>query len=350
MSSPSAPALTVRYNGPPRTFAAGNDVVVGRDLRADIRIAHPLISRAHVVLRFDHGRWTAVDNGSLNGMFVHGRRVPEVDITDGMTVNLGNPDGPPMSFEIGRQQGTVGRPQQTSTMVIPPPPPAWTPQPPTRPAPPPPPSQPMYPPASAPVPAPENAPTQMGPSPVRSGGSGNTSNLATSMLKILRPGASPAADAPPGSLKIGRAGDNDIVIPDILASRHHATLIPTPGGMEIADNRSINGTFVNGNRIDRALLNDGDVVTIGNVALVFTGGALVRRTETAAATGTGGLDVRGLTWTIEGNKTLLENISFTARPGTLTAVIGPSGAGKSTLARQIAGYTHPTSGTVSFEG
>jgi len=65
---------------------------------------------------------------------------------------------------------------------------------------------------------------------------------------------------------------------------------------------------------------------------------------------TGGLDVRAVTWTIENNKTLLENISFTARPGTLTAVIGPSGAGKSTLARLIAGYTHPTSGTVSFEG
>ena len=168
------------------------------------------------------------------------------------------------------------------------------------------------------------------------------------MLKILRPGA--PAETPPGGVKIGRATDNDIVIPDVLASRHHATLIPTPGGMEIADNRSINGTFVNGTRVDTALLNDGDVVTIGNVDLVFAGGTLVRRTETAAATATGGLEVRGVTWTIEHNKTLLENISFSARPGTLTAVIGPSGAGKSTLARLIAGYTHPTSGTVAFEG
>ncbi len=186
----------------------------------------------------------------------------------------------------------------------------------------------------------------MGPSAVRP--STGTSNLATSMLKILKPGSS--TPAPPGSLKIGRSTDNDIVIPDVLASRHHATLIPTPGGTEIVDNRSINGTFVNGTRVDTALLNDGDVVTIGNVDLVFTAGTLVRRTETAAATGTGGLDVRSVTWTIENNKTLLENISLTARPGTLTAVIGPSGAGKSTLARLIAGYTHPTSGTVSFEG
>ena len=366
----NAPVLTVRYNGPPRTFAAGNDVVVGRDLRADVRIAHPLVSRAHLVLRFDRGRWMAVDNGSLNGMYVHGRRVQEVDIADGTTVNIGNPDGPPLNFEIGRHQGSAGRPPQTSTVLIDQPTqrhPGWGPpapsqpisqptQPPVYPGsrpqpiyPPPtqPPSRPQVQPPSRPIPppSPDAAPTQMGPS---STPAASTSNLATSMMKILRPGS--AGPTPPGSLKIGRATDNDIVIPDVLASRHHATLIPTPGGTEIADHRSINGTFVNGTRVDTALLNDGDVVTIGNVDLVFSGGTLLRRTETAAATGTGGLDVRGVTWTIEGNKTLLDNISLTARPGTLTAVIGPSGAGKSTLARLIAGYTHPTSGTVSFEG
>ncbi|MGI9164765.1 MAG: ATP-binding cassette domain-containing protein [Mycobacterium sp.] len=343
MSHPSAPVLTVRYNGAPRTFSAGSDVVVGRDLRADVRIAHPLVSRAHVLLRFEHGRWMAIDNGSLNGMFVHGRRVPAVDITDGTTVNLGNPDGPPLTFEVGRHQGLAGRPPTLPQPPISGPQPYTQPQPHTQPHPP------QFPPTRPPVrPAPmpsDAAPTQMGPAPARPGG---TSNLATSMLKILRPGSAP--EAPPGALKIGRAADNDIVIPDVLAGRHHATLIPTPGGMEIADNRSINGTFVNGDRVSTAMLRDGDVVTIGNVDLVFSGGTLLRRTETAAATGTGGLDVRGVTWTIENNKTLLDNISLTARPGTLTAIIGPSGAGKSTLAKLIAGYTHPTNGTVSFEG
>ena len=151
------------------------------------------------------------------------------------------------------------------------------------------------------------------------------------MLRILRPGSGPVH--PPGSLRIGRANDNDIVIADVLASRHHATLIPTPGDTEIRDNKSINGTFVNGSRVDAALLDAGDVVTIGNVDLVYTDGTLVRREGTAADTGTGGLDVRGVTWTIENNKTLLDNIAFTARPGALTAVIGPSGAGKSKIGR-----------------
>ena len=150
---------------------------------------------------------------------------------------------------------------------------------------------------------------------------GDAANIATSMMKILRPGR--AVESTPGAIKIGRANDNDIVIPEVLASRHHATLIPTPHGTEIHDNRSINGTFVNGARVDSAVLHDGDVVTIGNIDLVFAGGTLVRRDESATATRTGGLDVRGVTWTIENNKTLLDDISLGAQPGTLTAVIGP---------------------------
>ena len=62
----------------------------------------------------------------------------------------------------------------------------------------------------------------------------------------------------------------------------HATMPPwfrRPTGTEIHDNRSINGTFVNGSRVDVAVLQDGDVVTIGNIDLVFAGGNLARRDE-----------------------------------------------------------------------
>jgi ABC-type multidrug transport system ATPase subunit len=189
-------------------------------------------------------------------------------------------------------------------------------------------------------------PTQIRPAPT--GGKSEVSNLATSMIRILRPGSGGAP--PPGSITIGRATDNDIVIPDVLASRHHATLVQTPEGVEIQDAGSINGTFVNGSRVKEALLHDGDVVTIGNIDLVFQGGTLVRRTETEAATRTGGLEVRGIVLDIEHGRRLLDNISFAARPGTLTAVIGPSGAGKSTLAKVVVGATQPTQGTVTFEG
>ncbi len=327
------PALTVRADGSRRTFAPGHDVVIGRDLQADFRVAHPLVSRAHIVLRFDHGRWMAIDNGSLNGMFVDRRRVSSVDICDGQSINISNPDGPRLTFEVGRHTGAVDRQPSGPEPERPPSGPQLL----SRllqrhvsqPA-----SQSNY-----------RRPTEIRPSARPSGGEG--SNLATSMIRILRVGAS----APPaGAITIGRATDNDIVIPDVLASRHHATLVPSPVGVEIEDARSINGTFVNGTRVDEALLREGDVVTIGNVDLVFKGGTLVRRTETEAATRTGGLEVRGVSLTIEHRRMLLDNISFSARPGTLTAVIGPSGAGKSTLAKVIVGTTNPTRGKVSFEG
>ena len=399
MSRPVPPVLTVRYEGSERTFAAGNDVAIGRDLRADVRVAHPLISRTHLIVRFDQGRWIAVDNGSLNGLFVNHQRVPVVDIQDGLRVNIGNPDGPALTFEVGRHHGSAGRPPLTTSIPIAnpagaasprmpqtqPPGAQWPGQPqqpasasfrqPSGPQPVHPPSgsmpshpaapQPQYPTGGQPPAPPTGSqdaphiyrsqpmnvpPAQAGePTGLETGRvGGDAANIATSMMKILRPGR--AAESTPGAIKIGRANDNDIVIPEVLASRHHATLIPTPHGTEIHDNRSINGTFVNGARVDSAVLHDGDVVTIGNIDLVFAGGTLARRDESATATRTGGLDVRGVSWTIENNKTLLDDISLGAQPGTLTAVIGPSGAGKSTFARLVAGYTHPTTGTVAFEG
>lgn len=101
MTAPAAPELTVRYEGSAHTFPAGADVVVGRDIHADVRVPDPLISRAHLVLRFDTDRWVAVDNDSLNGMFVGGRRVPEVDLQDGQHINIGSLVGPRLTFQVG---------------------------------------------------------------------------------------------------------------------------------------------------------------------------------------------------------------------------------------------------------
>jgi ABC transport system ATP-binding/permease protein len=117
MDGPAAPALTARHDGFERSFAAGNDVVVGRDVHADMRVTHPLISRAHLLLRFDQGRWMAIDNDSLNGTFVNGQRVTQIDIQDGQSINIGNPDGPRLTFEIGRYQGTAGRPPQSTVRI-----------------------------------------------------------------------------------------------------------------------------------------------------------------------------------------------------------------------------------------
>jgi ABC-type multidrug transport system ATPase subunit len=126
----------------------------------------------------------------------------------------------------------------------------------------------------------------------------------------------------------------------------HAVLVSSPAGLEIRDNNSSNGTFVNGTRITNAMLRDGDVVTIGNTDLLATGNTLVP--QPAAARGSG-LTAHGLALTVDG-RPLLQDVSFTARPGTLTAVIGPSGAGKSTLVKLIGGAMPRSAGVVAFDG
>jgi ABC-type multidrug transport system ATPase subunit/predicted component of type VI protein secretion system len=365
VSRPAPPVLTIWHNGSESTFLPGHDVVIGRDLRADVRIADPRISRAHLILRFEHGTWVAIDNGSVNGTFVNGYRRPVVDIRDGQSINIGNAGGPQLTFEIGTRRGkgsppTPGAPpraQQTMTWSTPARPMPSAPRP--RPGPPLAPSE--YPttvqggrqPAGPPpdqvtVVNARSAPVQHTVPPTEVTTLAANGNFATRFVKRLAPRATPSAK-PAGSVTIGRASDNDIVVPDVLASRYHATLTLTPLGTEIRDT-SVNGTFVNSTRVGSAILREGDVVTVGNIDLVVSGGLLVRRSETEAATSTGGLEVRNVQYVVEDGKQLLSDISLTARPGTLTAVIGGSGAGKSTLARLIAGYTTPTSGTVTFEG
>jgi ABC-type multidrug transport system ATPase subunit len=374
MTPPTRPAITVRTTGSATTFAPGHDVVVGRDLRADMRITHPLVSRSHLVLRFSHGRWVAIDNDSLNGTFVDGQRVPVVEINDGQSINLGAHDGPALRFEVGRHHGTAGRPPKTESMSVPVEVhrsaavgPASQPSAPSM-------SRAGHGPGQPPH-APNRASPAWAPrhtAPGRLPGQSERpefvpdeswathteglpaaaafpeeSNLATKVFKALVPSGARALQKPAGALTIGRANDNDIVVRDVLASRHHAFLIQTPLGTEIRDAHSANGTFVNGVRVGSAVLTEGDVVTVGNVDLVFAQGTLVRRVE--AATRSGGLEVKGVHFKADGRE-LIDNISLTCRPGTLTAVIGGSGAGKTTLVRLIAGYTRPSRGSITFEG
>jgi len=51
-----------------------------------------------------------------------------------------------------------------------------------------------------------------------------------------------------------------------------------------------------------------------------------------------------------GNKTAVDNLSFTIAPGSVTGFLGPNGAGKSTTMRMIVGLDRPTSGTVTVNG
>ena len=71
-------------------------------------------------------------------------------------------------------------------------------------------------------------------------------------------------------MTIGRSRECDIFLEDLAVSRLHATILQLPdGGFEIEDHRSATGTFVNGLRITRYRLLEGDVVQIGSNRLTF---------------------------------------------------------------------------------
>jgi peptide/nickel transport system ATP-binding protein len=61
------------------------------------------------------------------------------------------------------------------------------------------------------------------------------------------------------------------------------------------------------------------------------------------------LEVRGLTKEF-GHRRAVDDVSFTLRPGTVTALVGESGSGKSTVARLLSRLYTPTGGTISFRG
>jgi hypothetical protein len=68
---------------------------------------------------------------------------------------------------------------------------------------------------------------------------------------------------------IGRTADNDIQIDVPNVSRHHAVLLANPRSCRIEDLNSTNGVMVNGQRVTRQELQDGDTVTIGKSEFRF---------------------------------------------------------------------------------
>ena len=67
----------------------------------------------------------------------------------------------------------------------------------------------------------------------------------------------------------GRHPDSDIFLDDVTVSRRHAQFVKVPGGYCVKDVGSLNGTYVNRQRIDEVVLAGGDEVQIGKYRLVY---------------------------------------------------------------------------------
>jgi len=69
---------------------------------------------------------------------------------------------------------------------------------------------------------------------------------------------------------VGRHDDSDIVLDDVSVSRHHALFTRTASGrITLRDLNSLNGTYVNGVRVEETTLHSADEVQIGKFKLIF---------------------------------------------------------------------------------
>ena len=69
--------------------------------------------------------------------------------------------------------------------------------------------------------------------------------------------------------RLGRQLDNDVVFKEESVSRNHAEIRCENGKYILQDLVSTSGTFVNSRRIERCLLNSGDLISLANVQFMF---------------------------------------------------------------------------------
>jgi pSer/pThr/pTyr-binding forkhead associated (FHA) protein len=86
--------------------------------------------------------------------------------------------------------------------------------------------------------------------------------------------------------RIGRSMAADLRFDDATVSRRHALVVNQSEGVRVLDDRSLNGIYVNGRRVEWSPLTDGDVVAVGRHTLYFmdtaTAGSPARESAVAA--------------------------------------------------------------------
>ncbi|MEU5313977.1 FHA domain-containing protein [Streptomyces sp. NPDC021562] len=280
----TAPELVLETEAGSTVMSPGRDYHVGRDPLSDICIDDTRVSWHHAVLRPADGHWTLADENSTNGTYADGRRIREWEVGPGTVIGFGSASDGPSGVLVGRAPPAPDRPFAVSM-------------------------------------------------PSRTGTFRQPSSVRPLRARTVR---------------IGRAPDNDVVVDDLVVSRHHAELRVHPdGSYEIVDLDSHNGTYLNGRPVTRAPLGPRDVVGVGHSAFCLVDGQLQEYVDTGEVS----LDVQDLTVAVDrGRKVLLDHVSFPVGEKCLLAVVGPSGAGKSTLLGALTGQRPAEHGTVLYDG
>ncbi|WP_055619736.1 FHA domain-containing protein [Streptomyces sp. JHA19] len=284
--APTAPVLVLETEAGSTVMTPGRDYHVGRDPLSDIVIDDARVSWHHAVLRPEDGHWTLDDENSTNGTYTEGHRVDHRDVGPGTVIRFGNPADGPRAVLLDRP-APAATPERPSAVSM----------------------------------------------PSRTGTFRQPTNV--------RP-------LPTRTIRVGRAADNDLVVDDLIVSRHHAELRALPDGTyEITDLGSHNGTYLNGTPVTTAPIAEGDIVGIGHSAFCLVGDQLQEYVDTGEVS----LEVQDLAVAVDhARKTLLDHVSFPVGEKCLLAVVGPSGAGKSTLLNALTGQRPADHGTVLYDG
>lgn len=73
-------------------------------------------------------------------------------------------------------------------------------------------------------------------------------------------------------ISVGRSPESSIFLDDVTVSRKHASISKANGLWQITDSGSLNGTYVNRERVDSSTLNNGDELQIGKYRFTFLTG------------------------------------------------------------------------------
>jgi pSer/pThr/pTyr-binding forkhead associated (FHA) protein len=97
---------------------------------------------------------------------------------------------------------------------------------------------------------------------------------SSALLVVLNgPGTSSRYLLDQDSTQAGRHPEADIFLDDVTVSRRHAEFVRTPSGFQVGDLGSMNGTYVDGQAIERRSLANGDEIQIGKFRLTFFSGS-----------------------------------------------------------------------------
>jgi transcriptional regulator with GAF, ATPase, and Fis domain len=133
-----------------------------------------------------------------------------------------------------------------------------------------------------------------------------------------------------GRLTVGKAADNDLVLPDDTVSRHHCELERTPLGIVVRDLGSTNHTRVGRTAVREAVIESGSTIVVGSVELLLRGEP--NRTQVLPSEATSFGEALGTSLSMRQIFGVLERIAPTDASVLLE---GETGTGKDVLARSI---------------